>query len=288
MGTGYLGFSWILLLSAILLQLLLLTIFVTVSVRCCHSSVALSLLNINTQTRHIQLQQRRNTCTRPEPRLNKSANLTTLAASNGYYLFVLGSGGHTKEMLMMMDDGHTDFGTLHRRYLISSGDNMSENHLEDYEADLRLLCKSKGHSPGSYDKAAVRRARKVHQPLWSTPFSALLSMLDIFRVLFSPPRAKAGRSQRYPGQILSNGPATGFFVGLVAYVLKIFYVVPEDSMRFIYIESWARISTLSLTGRLLYHTGIADLFLVQHEAVAEKFGVLNAGPMVFNSRRSAS
>ncbi|KAI5456539.1 glycosyltransferase family protein [Mariannaea sp. PMI_226] len=202
-----------------------------------------------------------------------------------YYLFVLGSGGHTKEMLMMMDDGYSNFSNFHRRYIISSGDTMSDHHLEDYEADLRTLCEANGHSPGTYDKCLVTRARRVHQSLLTTPFTALLSLLDVFPVLLARPAGKVGEKLRYPKYIFSNGPATGLFVAAASHLLRMFYVVPEDRMRFVYIESWARISTLSLTGKILYHTGIADIFLVQHKGLTAKYNVGHAGEMVFNSRR---
>ncbi|UKZ68335.1 uncharacterized protein TrAtP1_009374 [Trichoderma atroviride] len=235
-------------------------------------------------TRHIQLLSRRSP--------NRNARLQVNANSQAvrrppvdYNLFVLGSGGHTKEMLMMMDDGFHDFTNLHRRYLISSGDAMSENHLEEYEDGLKTLCKSHNSSPGTYDKRIVTRARKVHQPLWSTPVTALLSILDIFPALLVPPDSEAGKKLRYPSRVFSNGPATGFFVALAIHLLKMFYLAPESSMKVVYIESWARISTLSLTGKLLLHTGIADVFVVQHEEVALRYGVQNAGEIVFNSRR---
>ena len=183
---------------------------------------------------------------------------------------------------MMMDDGTCEFEGTHRRYLISSGDQMSENHLKDYEEELQHLCEDKGTSAGTHDTFVVTRARRVHQPLWSTPFSALLSILDIFPVLLSPP---IGDAPMYPTMILSNGPATGFFVALAVHWMKMMYLVPEGCMKFVYVESWARISTLSLTGKLLYYTGIADAFYVQHEEVASKYGLQNAGEMVFNARR---
>lgn len=199
---------------------------------------------------------------------------------------VLGSGGHTKEMLMMMDDGFCNFEGFHRRYLVSSGDGMSLNHVDDYEADLRELCDKNGHDTGSYDVRFVTRARRVHQSLLTTPFTSIASLYDIvFNVLLSPP-SSLGQKLRYPRVIYSNGPATGFFVGLAVHILKILYVIPEDRCFFVYIESWARISTLSLTGKLFHYSGIADAFAVQHEQVASTYGVDNAGPMVFNSRRS--
>ncbi|RBR23357.1 uncharacterized protein FIESC28_03833 [Fusarium coffeatum] len=204
--------------------------------------------------------------------------------AHDYYLFVLGSGGHTKEMLMMMDDGYCSFRNFHRRYLISSGDTMSANHLQDYEAELKALCASKGKEPGTYDTVTVARARRIHQSLLTTPFTALLSVLGIFPALMTPPDNGIGARMRYPTCIFTNGPATGFFVGLTAHLLKLLYIVPETSMHIVYIESWARITTLSITGKLFYYTGIADV-LVQHREVADKYGVGYCGEMVFNARR---
>ncbi|KAL7943759.1 glycosyltransferase family 1 protein [Trichoderma barbatum] len=241
-------------------------------------------LIIFVSTRHIQLLSHRNP--------KRSARITSTNPQNDiqrppmdYNLFVLGSGGHTKEMLMMMDDSFCDFSHFHRRYLISSGDSMSENHLHDYEDSLMSLCKSRKTSPGTYDKRIVTRARRVHQPLWSTPWTALLSIVDIFPALLVPPENEVGKELRYPSRVFSNGPATGFFVALAVHMLKMAYIVPESCMKVIYIESWARISTLSLTGKLLLFTGIADVFVTQHQEVATRYGVQNAGEIVFNSRR---
>ncbi|KAG6050750.1 hypothetical protein E4U39_003264 [Claviceps sp. Clav50 group G5] len=232
-------------------------------------------------TRHIQLTQSRRARVWPPRSSPTSSNGSSSRPKEDYYLFVLGSGGHTKEMLMMMDDGTQEFAGAHRRYLISSGDGMSENHLEDYETEL----KRSSTAPGTYDKCIVTRARRVHQPLWSTPWTGLLSILDILPVLLVPPKREGGTTLRYPGIIFSNGPATGFFVALTVHTLKLLGLVPDDNMKFVYIESWARIATLSLTGKLLFYTGIADAFYVQHEEVAVKYRLVNAGEMVFNARQ---
>ena len=185
---------------------------------------------------------------------------------------------------MMMDDGFSNFENFHRRYLISTGDSMSLNHLQDFEEGLHELCLKRGHSPGTYDVMIVKRARRVHQSLLTTPISAALSFFHIVLVLLQTPRTAPGL--RFPSLIFSNGPATGFFVALAVHILKVLYIIPENKCLFVYIESWARISTLSLTGKLLYYTGIADSFAVQHAKVAGRYGVPHAGPLVFNSRRS--
>ncbi|OLN87291.1 UDP-N-acetylglucosamine transferase subunit alg14 [Colletotrichum chlorophyti] len=182
-----------------------------------------------------------------------------------------------------MEIGFPNVPDMHRRYLISSGDAMSLKHLEAFEKELHAAYDEK--QAGTYDKYIVARARKIHQSLLTTPFTAMLCIVQIFPLLLSTPFTGVRSRQQFPDIILTNGPATGFIVGLVAYILKMFYVVPEDTMQVLYIESWARIRTLSLTGKLFHRTGIADLLLVQHEKVAKAYGVTNAGCMVVKRQR---
>ncbi|KAJ4144352.1 hypothetical protein LMH87_003238 [Akanthomyces muscarius] len=259
-GLALSTFSWrIIILTAIALTAQV-TIFITV--------------------RHIQLIfLKRRLKWSAAPRLTTSRAAPAARRDDDYHLFVLGSGGHTKEMLMMMDDGTCDFGRrFHRRYLVSSGDTMSAHALRDYEASLAALCAARGTDPGTHDAVRVARARRVHQSLLTTPLSALRSLFDIVPVLRRPGR-------RYPSLVFSNGPATGFFVALAIHVLKMLYVVPEGSMRFVYVESWARVSTLSVTGKLFHYTGLADFFAVQHAQVAARYGIRDVGQIVFNARR---
>ncbi|KAK1962318.1 Alg14-domain-containing protein [Colletotrichum sublineola] len=255
--------SWKALLATLLLGVISLLIFVT--------------------ARHLRLQQNR---LRHPVLLSDVAakDLTGLSLLRGtYFLVVLGSGGHTKEMLAMMEIGFPNVPSMHRRYLISSGDSMSLKHLKAFEDDLKAAHGEE--QVGTYDKYIVARARKIHQSLLTTPFTALLSVIQIFPLLLSSPFKGVRSRQQFPDIILTNGPATGFIVGLVSYVLKVFFIVPEDTMQVLYIESWARIRTLSLTGKLFHRTGIADLLLVQHEKVAKAYGVTNAGCMVVKRKR---
>ncbi|KXH43767.1 hypothetical protein CNYM01_10119 [Colletotrichum nymphaeae SA-01] len=233
--------------------------------------------------RHLQIQQSR--LKRPfhlsDVAVKKSTSPSLLKGA--YFFVVLGSGGHTKEMLAMMEISFPNVPDMHRRYLISSGDSMSLTHLNAFEDELRTT-HGEGQV-GTFDKHIVARARKIHQSLLTTPFTALMSVAQIFPLLLSSPFKGPRSRQQFPDIILTNGPATGFIVGLVAYLLKMLYVVPEDTMQVIYIESWARIQTLSLTGKLFHYTGIADILLVQHEQVAKTYGVTNAGCMVVRKKR---
>ena len=200
-----------------------------------------------------------------------------------YLLIVLGSGGHTKEMLIMLEQEARPHPHSHRRYLVSSGDHMSLTHLAGFEANLRDLAIG-GVATGTYDVHVIPRARRIHQSLLTTPFSAAWSVARIFPILLRGPATPSFGSRSLPDVVVTNGPATGFFVCLAAFVLRMLNI-GEDKMQIVFIESWARIKSLSLTGRLLYETGIADLFLVQHEAVAKKYGVLNAGWLVLGGKQ---
>lgn len=166
---------------------------------------------------------------------------------------------------------------IHRRYVYSSGDNMSLNHLKAFEDDM---ASAHGQDAGSYDFHVVPRARRVHQPLYTVPFSALYSVVGIFPLLWVSPFTGPRKRQQFPDIIMTNGPATGFFVAVTAWLLKVFYLAPEDAMQVVYIESWARIKTLSLTGKLFYWSGMADTFLVQHGKVAAAYDLQNAGCLV--------
>ncbi len=73
----------------------------------------------------------------------------------------------------------------------------------------------------------------------------------------------------YPDVIITNGPATAVMVILAATVLKLFGIAPVRKMKIIYVESWARVKTLSLSGKVLLRIGICDKFLVQWESLAK-------------------
>ncbi|CAK7263757.1 UDP-N-acetylglucosamine transferase subunit [Sporothrix epigloea] len=206
-----------------------------------------------------------------------------------YIMYVLGSGGHTGELCEMIKQQFRPNPGSHRRYIITSGDRHSINAVERLEGLISQAFPSgaNGTSQGdSWDIVYVVRARSVHQPLYTAWFSALHSALSIVKALLHPPDVAAqtrlskhndGRSGRvkpftYPDLIVTNGPGTGFIVCAMALMLKILWFMPADRCSVLFIETWAHVSTLSLTGKLFYYSRIADLFVVQHELLAERTG----------------
>ncbi len=136
---------------------------------------------------------------------------------------------------------------------------------------------SNNMSYGSHDVSIVPRARRIHQSLLSTPLSSLQCLFACFSVLRgsavnvaiqSSDKAKDLRKIRsaYPDIILSNGPATGVIIILASLILR-FMAIPgtKGKMRTIYVESWARVRSLSLSGKILL--SLVDRFIVQWESM---------------------
>jgi beta-1,4-N-acetylglucosaminyltransferase len=163
---------------------------------------------------------------------------------------------------------------VHRRYVVTSGDSSSVSAMQKLENKIQAAFPSDLRT-GTFDCLPIPRARHVHQPFYTAPFTTIQSAMHIVRVLTrrpeSRPHSMFGDDFRYPHVIVTNGPGTGFVVCVVAYMLKLFMITPQDRLKVVYVESWARSQSLSLTGKLFHLTGLADLFLVQQQSLARKF-----------------
>ena len=225
-------------------------------------------------------------------------------------LIVLGSGGHTHEMFALLRDLDTRR-YVHRTYVVSSGDSFSaqravvfEKQLEERAAhgttgeresfmeraidpqmalngERKLTKQQQQHQrpfcvgPGCFTITTVPRARRVHQPLYTTPFSALRTLLAAFKPLLSTPHNEIDSGTSYskdvpslPTLIITNGPATAVILIFAAFVLRFFNIRGAERKRMcrtVYVESFARVKTLSLSGTLL--VWVVDRFLVQWEGI---------------------
>ncbi|ATZ49010.1 Bcalg14 [Botrytis cinerea B05.10] len=200
-----------------------------------------------------------------------------------HMVVVLGSGGHTAEMVSLLRD--TDAARYkHRTYIISAGDNFSSTKAQDCEE--RIQSKLRPSSPctksgefdattGIWDLIVVPRAREIHQPLYTAPISSFWCMLGCLKALHKISMTSTIH-QQYPDIIITNGPATAVLVVMASFLLKFLGVAPLWKMQTIYVESWARVKTLSLSGKVLLWLGIYDRFLVQWEGLAKQINGDNA------------
>ncbi|GAB7346575.1 hypothetical protein MBLNU457_5764t1 [Dothideomycetes sp. NU457] len=193
-----------------------------------------------------------------------------------HLLIVLGSGGHTAEMIAMLRNsiqgrpdrsGNPTSKSLdwsaftHRTWVVSSGDHFSAARAKDFENEVSDSASETDmkHAGGleTFTIVTVPRARKIHQPLLTTPFSSLQCLWACLRLLVS-------HKHGYPDLILTNGPATAtilVWATLLVRFIDMWHMDAQRKMRTVYVESWARVKKLSLSGRLL--CWVADRVLVQ-------------------------
>ncbi|KAJ9642374.1 UDP-N-acetylglucosamine transferase subunit [Coniosporium tulheliwenetii] len=200
---------------------------------------------------------------RPRPRPKTRGTPTRL-------LIVLGSGGHTAEMFALLRDLDTEKHNW-RSYVVGEGTGLalprrtngrleSEKAEQAYKQEGSHEAEEETQGYGGYDISTIRRARHIHQPLLLTPPTALRCLFACFSVL----RGTRHGEREYPDLILTNGPGTGVVVVLASLILR-FLGPGQDRMRTVYVESWARVKGLSLSGRLLVR--VVDRFVVQWEGL---------------------
>ncbi|KAI9643357.1 UDP-N-acetylglucosamine transferase subunit [Ciborinia camelliae] len=194
-----------------------------------------------------------------------------------HIVVVLGSGGHTAEMISLLRDTNASR-YKHRTYIISAGDDFSSTKAQDCEERIQsklrptLPCTKPGEfdsTTGVWDLTVVPRAREIHQPLYTAPISSFWCMRGCIKALHKISVTSTIHPQ-YPDVIITNGPATAVIMILASFLLKFLGLAPLWKMQTIYVESWARVKTLSLSGKVLLWLGIYDRFLVQWEDLAKQ------------------
>lgn len=157
-------------------------------------------------------------------------------------LAVLGSGGHTTELLSLMEKLGDHYQP--RYYVMAKSDHMSEEKVDRVEN----TCGTK------YEIFKIPRSREVKQSWITTVISTLYSTLHSFPLVF----------RLQPEIILCNGPGTCIPICIAGFILKMFY-----PLKVIYVESICRVETLSLSGRILYN--LADSVIVQWPNLQKKY-----------------
>ena len=167
-----------------------------------------------------------------------------------------------------------------RTWVIGAGDSISARRAKEFEEMVEGLRKEKQkhQTNGSTDRAeeagyrivSVPRAREIHQPLLTAPISCLQCLLACWNVLLPSPDPQG---VDFPDLILCNGPATATILVYTSILLRFFDVRESHTrvkMRTVYVESWARVKRLSLSGKLMLR--VVDRYIVQWPQLLEKTG----------------
>ena len=111
--------------------------------------------------------------------------------------------------------------------------------------------------PDAAPASSSRERAQVGQSYASSVWTTLVALCAAVRIVL------AAR----PQLLLCNGPGTCLPLVLAAVLARTLLGRP---CRVVYVESVARVHSLSLTGVLLYRLQLADAFFVQWEALAAK------------------
>ena len=160
-------------------------------------------------------------------------------------MVVFGSGGHTAEMIRMIrclkDNKYAPF------YFITGQTDMT-THDSVIAARLPFIHHARWFT--------VPRSREVKQSWLSTIFTTLFSCIHSFVIVFST----------RPELVLVNGPGTCVPICIAAFCCNFCGL---SSSTIVFTESFCRVKSLSLTGKLLYP--ICDRFVVQWPELCDKY-----------------
>ncbi|XWS12399.1 hypothetical protein CRYUN_Cryun37aG0086500 [Craigia yunnanensis] len=169
-------------------------------------------------------------------------------------LIVLGSGGHTAEMINLLLVLQKDRFTP-RFYIAAASDNMSLQKVRVLE---NALADSSGVKGISAEFMQIYRSREVGQSYVTSVWTTLVSMAHALWLMI----------KIRPQVVLCNGPGTCIPLCVIAFFFK---VVGIRWSSIFYVESIARVKRLSLSGLLLYKLRIADQFFVQWPQLQRKY-----------------
>ena len=155
-------------------------------------------------------------------------------------LVVLGSGGHTAELLRLITD--FDFDRYGPLTLVTAATDTTSRAKAERELPREALATARW--------AAIPRAREVGQSFGSSVPSTLKALFACVHLIWTAA----------PDLVLVNGPGTCVPVAVLARL---------SGARVIFVESWCRVESLSLTGRVLYY--VAHRFVVHWPELARRY-----------------
>ncbi|KZV55332.1 hypothetical protein F511_44162 [Dorcoceras hygrometricum] len=168
-------------------------------------------------------------------------------------MIVLGSGGHTAEMINLLAVLQMD--RFNPRYYVAAAtDNMSLQKARVLESSLR----DKDEFVGTSHFMQIYRSREVGQSFITSIGTTLIALTHALWLMF----------RIRPQVILCNGPGTCIPLCMIAFLFKVFGIT---SSSIFYIESIARVKRLSLSGLLLYKLRMADQLFVQWPQLKKQY-----------------
>lgn len=173
-------------------------------------------------------------------------------------MILFGSGGHSTEMLMLIQNAKIankiDLeGVNSLVCVISEDDNLIETKIIQEFVGVEQMHKLK--------TVTLKRGRRVGQSYLTAIWTTIIGILHSINIVLT----------HKPKLCLTNGPAIGLTISLAIRFLQTITFGSCYKCDIMYIESFCRTKTLSLTGRLIYHLRLANGFYVQWRQLVVKY-----------------
>jgi beta-1,4-N-acetylglucosaminyltransferase len=151
-------------------------------------------------------------------------------------LIVLGSGGHTTEILRIVQHLNHEL-YFPRIYMHAETDDLSLKKVKQIEKNSK-----------DYKVIKILRSREVHQSYFTSILTTLNAIFQSFPLVW----------REKPDLLLCNGPGTCIPPCIVTFFFKSLFII---NTKIIFIESFCRVKSFSLSGKILYY--IANHIIVQ-------------------------
>ena len=180
--------------------------------------------------------------------------------SRATLLVVLGSGGHTAEMLALLQGFRSPcVSAVH--FVVAATDNHSEEKARRWTAAVASAAPATATGPSGARQSQPRvltthfhrvtRSREVGQGWVSSACTTVMALAECLWLVL---RVR-------PTLVVVNGPGTCLPLVYAAFLCK--FVGILGGVRLVFVESFARVQALSLTGQLVWP--VVDRFVVQWE-----------------------
>lgn len=163
---------------------------------------------------------------------------------------VIGSGGHTAEILKLVQNLNP-VNYSPRIYIMASTDTSSEVKIHHIEESYLSR-----NGPDCYEIIKIPRSRSVGQSYTTSAFTTIFSLLATLPIML----------RKRPELIICNGPGTCIPICVVGFMMRVLCI---SSTRIVFVESICRVKTLSLSGKILLL--FADIILVQWPKLQEHY-----------------
>lgn len=187
-------------------------------------------------------------------------------------MVILGSGGHTGEILMMLKK--LDLDKFNKIFFVSShNDTNSEKKAKE---TLNFDEKEQKH----VQFLKIYRSRNVGQSYITSVFTTILSLIHSFYILITTRPNLVNYlminlfifpiqfffNQNTFLKIVTNGPGVSVPICYIGFIYKKLQIIYD--FKILFIESYCRTKSISLTGKLI--EPIADKFIVMWKCLAQK------------------